>query len=170
MAKSAIEKFISNYIRNKKINESKEGYESWLRKNGVDPTSDLSDSVGAAYTEAEKMRSVNSSTAEALADNGLLRSGYARYLNESISEKKNAKIADAIQSYLKTDTKNKSAYSDELEKREALRAAEEEKAEAERKKAEEKALEEAKSAAEKAAQQAAKKENEILKQEEKINS
>ncbi len=190
MAKSAIEKFITNYIRNKKISESKEGYEAWLRKNGVDPTAGLSDSVGKAYAERERAASGNSDTAEALAESGLSDSGYAKYLSASIEDAKNENVSKAIAGYLATDTENKVGYSKELERLESIRIAEEKKAEEERKKAEEKAqeeakkaeekaqeeakkaeekaLEEAKKAAEKAAEEAAKKEAETIKREEKI--
>ena len=179
MAKSAIEKFISNYLRNKKISESEEGYEAWLRKNGVDPTAELSDRIGKSYAESEKASSDYSSVKEALAENGLTNSGYAKYLGERALARRDDGIESAIQSYLGSDAANKKEYSNELERQEAIRLEEkmkaeeerlkaEEKAKEEAKKAEEKALEEAKKAAEKAAAEAAKKEEESLKREEKI--
>ena len=159
MAKSEIEKFIKNYLRNKMISESKEGYESWLRKNGIDPTARLSDSIGAAYAEKEKTGSKHSSVAESLSSSGLSKSGYAAYLDSSMNKRLNGRLTDAIESYLTSDLKNRTAYSSELEKQESIRKAEEEKA---AKTAEKEAL----AAAKKAAEEAAKKEAEILKKEE----
>lgn len=154
MAKSAIEKFISSYIRNIKINSSKEGYEAWLRKNGLDPTVELSDRVAEAYTEKAKISSPYSSTAEALAESGLSRSGYAKYLEEAAGKTKNAKVSEAIGEYLKTDNTNKLSYDKELEALEEIRLNEEKKAE-----------EKAKAEAEKIAAEAAKKEQELIKKE-----
>ena len=148
MAKSEIEKFIKNYLRNKMISESKEGYESWLRKNGIDPTGRLSDSIGAAYAEKEKTGSKHSSVAESLSSSGLSKSGYAAYLDSSMNKRLNGRLTDAIESYLTSDLKNRTAYSSELEKQESIRKAEEEKA---AKTAEKEALAAAKKAAEEAA-------------------
>ena len=188
MAKSTIEKFISNYLRNKQISQSREGYEAWLRKNGVDPTAQFSDSVGKATSEIERDASIYSTTAEALSGTGLSKSGYADYLGDALKEKSQKKIGTAIENYLKTETDNQLGYSDELERRENARIAAEKKAEeerikaeakaeAERKKAEEKAEaerikaeEKAKKEAEKAAEKAAKEEAERIKAEEKAEA
>ena len=171
MARSAIEKFISAYIRNKKISETEEGYEAWLRKNGLDPTARLSEKVGEAYAENEKAASFHSSVAEALAERGLSQSGYARYLKEATEAKKNAGIEKAIQSYIGTDSDNKAEYSRELERREAIRVAEEKKAEEARimaeKKAEEERLKEKKKAEEERQKAEKKAEEERLKAEKK---
>ena len=144
MAKSSIEKFISADIRNKKLSETKKGYEAWLRKNGIDPTAELSDSIGKAYAENEKSISHASSTAEALAESGLSKSGYAKYIKEATEERKAAKVGKTVQTYLAADQDNKAVYSDELDRLEAKRLAEEKKAEEERQKAEKKAEEEGK--------------------------
>ena len=190
LAKSSIEKFISAYIRNKKLSETKKGYEAWLRKNGIDPTAELSDSIGKAYAENEKSISHASSTAEALAESGLSKSGYAKYIKEATEERKAAKVGKAVQTYLAADQDNKAAYSDELDRLEAKRLAEEKKTEEERQKAEKKAEEErikaekkaeeerikaekaaeekARKEAENAAKEAAKIEKEALEREAKI--
>ena len=116
MAASSIEKFIKNYINNKKISESKEGYEAWLRKNGVAPLSDFSESVAAASADYEKRASSYGSTAEHLAESGLTNSGYAKYLGDALKGKRNAAFESAISEYLETDSKNKVGYENELER------------------------------------------------------
>jgi len=143
LAKSAIEKFISSYISSPK-KKSKKGYEEWLRKNGVDPTSELSEKIGEAYAEKEKKSSHFSLLNERLSESGLLQSGYAKYLGDSLESEKDGKINLAMQGYLDTDSKNKAAY---LKEENSLAEA-------------------AKKAMEKAAKEAEKKEKEILKNEE----
>ena len=165
MAESSIEKFIKNYINNKKISESKEGYEAWLRKNGVAPLSDFSESVAAASADYEKRASSYGSTAEHLAESGLTNSGYAKYLGDALKGKRNAAFENAISEYLETDSKNKVGYENELERLEEIRIAEEKKAEEERLKAEEKAKKEALAEEKKAAEKAEKEKAELLKNE-----
>ena len=156
MAKSAIEKFIKNYVRNKKVSDSSDGYEAWLRKNGYDPTADFSESIGKANAENEK-RSMRLS--ESLSDVGLSKSGYASYLKEELAKNKTGSLENAIEDYIKTDSSNKRSYQKEAERLEAIRVEEE-------KKARENAIKEA----EKAAEKAAKKEAEILEKEEKFKT
>ena len=156
MAKSTIEKFIKNYLRNKRISEGDKGYEAWLRKNGVDPTLKLSDSTADAYGEEALLSSDHSSVKETLADRGLLKSGYAKYLDASIKGAREEKVNKAIDSYLSSDAKNRSAYSEERARLEEIRIAEEKKAEEERLKAEQKAKEEAEKAEQKAKEEAIK--------------
>ena len=165
MAASSIEKFIKNYINNKKISESKEGYAAWLRKNGISPMSDFSEAVSNVQANYQKEISANGSTAEYLAENGLSGSGYAKYLGDALKGKRNAGFADAISEYLKTDSKNKLGYENELERLENIRLAEEKKAEEERLKAEEKAKKEALAEEKKAAEKAEKEKAELLKNE-----
>ena len=176
-SKSSIEKFISNYLRNKKISESKEGYEAWLRKNGIDPTATLSDHIGKTYAQDAIDSSEFSSSAQSLHNAGLSKSGYAKYLGETLEKNKEESLGKAIHSYLRTDSDNKIGYDSELQKRESARIAAEEKAEKERIKAEQKAEaerlkaeEKAKKEAEKAAEKAAKEEAARLKAEEKAEA
>ena len=186
--KSSIEKFINSYLRNKKISESKEGYEAWLRKNGIDPTATLSDSIGKTYAQNAIDSSELSSSAQSLYNSGLSKSGYAKYLGEALEKSKEDSLGKAIHSYLKTDSDNKIGYDSELQRRESARIAAEEKAEKERIKAEQKAQaerlkaeakaeaerikaeEKAKKEAEKAAEKAAKEEAERLKAEQKAEA
>lgn len=174
MAKSAIEKFISNYIRNKRISESEEGYEAWLRKNALDPLADFSDEVGLSHAESEQRSSRYGSESEALSDIGLSKSGYAKYLGESIENNKKKRLEKAIDRYIKSDVKNKSEHKAEKDRLEALRIAEEKKAEAERIKAEEKAEAERIKAEEKAEAERIKAEEkarqEAIKVAEKLES
>ena len=167
MAKSAIEKFIKNYVRNKKVNAAPKGYEAWLRKNGYDPTEELSENVGKAHAENAKLTAELSNT---LSDSGLSYSGYAKYLKSELDRKKSRSIKDAIEGYIKTDSTNKKNYLKEIERQEAIRLEEERAAEEKRleeeKKAQENAIKEAKAAAE----NAAKKEAEILEKEEKFKN
>ena len=159
MKKSALEKFIQSYVRNKQIRESREGYEAWLRKNGVDPTASFSKSAGDAYADHERTKTKSSELYESLAENGAVGSGYAKYLYEAERKKRDSRIGSAMKTYIDTDTKNRSAYSGELEKLEEARISEEKKAE-----------DAAKKAIDDAAKAALKKEAEILKSEETIKN
>lgn len=168
MAKSTIEKFIQTYLKGIKTVKKKDGYEAWLRKNGIDPTAELSDSIGKIYAANEKINSESSARAESLANTGLKNSGYAEFLKDTARLSTEGKIASAIDSYLGADSKHKKAYDNELERLEAERIAEEKKA------AELLAKEEAKKEAErikaeeKAEAERIKKENEARKEAEKL--
>ncbi len=162
----SIEKFIKNYINNKKISESQEGYEAWLRKNGISPLAKLSEDTSRASADYKRAASPYGSTAERLAENGLSGSGYAKYLDGALRGKKNAAFENAISDYLKTDSENRVGYENELSRLEEIRIAEEKKAEEERLKAEKKAEEERLKAEEKALEKAEKEKAEILKKEE----
>ena len=164
-ASSTIEKFIKNYINNKTISESKEGYAAWLRKNGASPLSDFSESVSDASADYERLTSEHGSNAERLAEKGLLNSGYAKYLGDAMKGKRNSDFENAISEYLEADSKNKVGYENELERLEEIRIAEEKKAEEERLKAEEKAKKEALAEEKKAAEKAEKEKAELLKNE-----
>ncbi len=158
MAVSAIERFITGYLRNKKISEPKKGYADWLRKNGLDPTAELSEKIDAASTEYAKASSEYGSNAEALAEGGLLRSGYENFLKGELEREKNDGFEAAALGYIKQDIKNEEGYEKELED---IRLKEEKRAEEERLKADK----EAKDAAIKASKEAKKLEEDRLKKE-----
>lgn len=174
MAKSAIERFISGYLRNKRLSETKEGYADWLRKNGADPMTELDGSIARVTSEYEKDASMHGSDASMLSDLGLKRSGYADFLKDSLEEKRERGFENAALEYIDKDIKNEQGYEDELARREAIRLEEERKAEEERLKAEKKAEEErlkaekeARDEAIKASEKAKKLEEERLKNDKK---
>ena len=158
MAKSRIERFISGYLRNKKISETKKGYADWLSKNGLDPTADLSEKIGSAAAEHARSISKHGSSEEALRKGGLRGSGYAGFLKEEAEKIKNDGFESAALDYVKRDIENRDGYDEELDRLEKIRLKEE-------KEAKEKAEKEAREFAEKAAEKAKKLEEERIKAE-----
>lgn len=163
MAKSDFKKYISEYIRKNSVGKSKKGYAEWLRENGTDPTSLLSDAVSAALIKEEKSLLGSSRKNETLGESGLSKSGYAGYLSELIRKESEQSVKGAIDGYLSADSKNKSAFDSELKRLEEKRAAEQKKQE------EAKAKEEAKAEADRLKAEA-KAEAERLKAEQKAEA
>ncbi|MBR5139618.1 MAG: hypothetical protein IKV16_01060, partial [Clostridia bacterium] len=111
----------------------------------------------------EKNLSGSSAKNEALSKTGLSKSGYAGYLGELIKKDSGESVKKAIDDYLSTDSKNKSAFDTEILRREEERAA------AQKKEAEKKAKEEAKAESERLKAEA-KAEAERLKAEAKAEA
>ncbi len=116
MAKTAtLEDFIKNYVRNKSLTESKEGYSAWLKKNGVDSVGIMSDGISRTDTALKKASAAYGKRAESLGSLGLSRSGYADYVNRTAKKA----YADALSSinadYAKNEAKNLKTYEDHLE-------------------------------------------------------
>lgn len=157
MAKLKLENFIQSYLKNVVPSKIKNGYEAWLRQNGTDGKSELSEAIGKLLAESEKNSSDYSAIAETISGAGMKNSGYSKYLAESalISDKKS--LENLLSSYVALDSKNASGYEKEIKRIEEERVAEEKKA------AELQAKEEAKKEAERI-----KKEKEAIKQAEKL--
>lgn len=127
MAKSKLEKFIQGYLKNLALTTKKDGYETWLRQNGKDGKTELSEAIGKFLAESEKNSSDYSAIAESLSGAGMKNSGYAKYLAESalLSGKKN--LENSLLSYVSRDSQNTAGYEKEIKRLEAERIAKEEK-------------------------------------------
>ena len=79
-----LEKFIKQYVRNKRTAESESGYSAWLRKNRVTDDEELRAEAVRLIAESELTDRGRGSDAEFFRDSGLARSGYAGYLGDKL--------------------------------------------------------------------------------------
>ena len=110
-----LEDFIKNYVRNKSLTESKEGYSAWLKKNGADSIGAISDGVSRADTTMKKASVTYGKNAEELDSGGLLRSGYASYINDAARKSYADSLSSLNEEYLKIEAKNLKGYEKYLE-------------------------------------------------------
>lgn len=116
MARTAtLEDFIKNYVRNKSLTESKEGYSAWLKKNGADSVGALSDGISRADTALKKASVSYGKSAESLGSLGLSKSGYADYLNNTAKKAYTDKLSTLEADYSKAEAKNQKGYESYLE-------------------------------------------------------
>ena len=54
---TSLEDFVKNYVQNKLKSDSREGYENWLRQNGVDSYGIYSDALRDINTDYRRSRS-----------------------------------------------------------------------------------------------------------------
>ena len=119
MKSKRLEDFIKNYLNNKSISESEDGYRSWLGKNGADTTIALAKNLGAADTEYKMARPTYGSGGERLSTLGLTKSGYAAYLGESRDRTLDGRIKEADEGFASAEKKNRSGYSAFLKEEES---------------------------------------------------
>ena len=105
-----LEDFVKNYLKNKAVTESPEGYAEWLRSNGVPADRIYANSMRDISTDYRQQRSEFGSNAENLASLGLSSSGYSDYINgKAYSEMQKSKRA-ARESYGTALSQNAADY------------------------------------------------------------
>lgn len=116
MAKNAtLEDFIKNYVRNKSLTESNEGYSAWLKRNGADSAAIVSDGISRADTALKKAAASYGKSAESLGSLGLSRSGYADYVNRTAKKEYSDSLSALNADYAKNEAKNLKIYESYLE-------------------------------------------------------
>ena len=116
MAKTAtLEDFIKNYVRNKSLTESDEGYSAWLKKNGQNSLGTLSDGISRADTALKKASGSYGKNAESLNSLGLSKSGYADYVNSTAKKEYADRLSSLNADYEATEANNRKGYESYLE-------------------------------------------------------
>ena len=122
MAKTPkLEDFIKNYIKTRKITESDEGYESWLKKNAPDSTERLSTALLTADTVRRKSLAEYGSTAENLSSRGLTNSGYASFLSDMAEKRFKSSVAKEQTKFITEKAKSYAGYENYLKEAENAR-------------------------------------------------
>ena len=100
MAKTkTFEQFLKTYLDNQAIADPKESYTDWVKAKAKDPKTlfkEREDSIAVANL---KSKSGYGKTAESLASSGLLRSGYADYINKRSDKIKLSSLNEAYTKY-----------------------------------------------------------------------
>ena len=112
---TSLEDFVNNYIQNKVKSNSKEGYERWLRANGIDSYGIYADAQRDITADYNRNRSNYGTVAERLGELGLSSAGYSDYVDgHAYSEmQKNKERARAA--LASNEAKNRKGYSEYLE-------------------------------------------------------
>ena len=143
MSLSSLEKFIRNYVKNKKLTETDEGYAAWLRKNGISGEADFSENVARVRSDYAKSVLPSGKNSELLYGSGLKKSGYADYLEDSALKNQTKGFEESVRGYLQEKGRMKNAFEeDKAAEEDAKRKAEEKAAEEEAKRLEKEAKEE----------------------------
>ena len=130
MAKLTLQKYIKKYLT-EGIGKKERGYAAWLEKNGISSEKVFEDSIAKALSEYEKGKSKNGRLTEDLISDGLFGSGYAAYLKDMNTRKRNDSLIKSAHSYMGGDAASRAKFSEENEAKEKARLQAEE---AERKK------------------------------------
>ena len=150
MGKTSILKYIEEYLDELSSAKSKKGYVAWLRKNAAAADGSFAQTLAQTESDYRKKTSRSSKSAESLSNSGLGKSGYAKFIGESLKKSRDERLAQATEEYIKSDSENRLEYDEELLKREEAERVRLEKEESARLKAAEKAAAEKKKAEEKA--------------------
>ena len=108
--------FVKTYLSNMEKTNTKESYEGWLKKNGIDAEGIYSSEMRNAATQKAKLDSGYGSRAESLASAGLQRSGYSDYLKSIANKSALTDKAKAESSLYSNTQKNLSGYADYVNK------------------------------------------------------
>ncbi|MBQ7363205.1 MAG: hypothetical protein IJW48_02015 [Clostridia bacterium] len=114
-SQSSLEKFLENYIKNKKITNSEDSFDEYRAKNAEDYGAEFSRGVEDAYVEAMKARADYGRNAEAIFSSGLSRSGYAERQRELSGETYEKRIAELIDKRNLAEARTVLGYADYLE-------------------------------------------------------
>ncbi len=115
MADKTLEEFIGEYVANKARSNTKESYESWLRKNGVNSESIYADALKEIDTDYKTSLSTHGSDAEALHRLGLTGSGYSDYLSGKAYSEMQSEKRHARADYEENVKKNQKGYQSYLD-------------------------------------------------------
>lgn len=118
MAKTAtLEDFIKNYVRNKSLTESNEGYSAWLKKNGADSAEIVSNGISSALASLKKASAAYGKNAEKLSSMGLSNSGYADYINSTAKRAYADRLSTLGADYARNEAKNLNSYESYLQEK-----------------------------------------------------
>lgn len=109
---ATLEEFLKEYIGTKKKQSTKESFESWTAKYGINAEDITSKRLRNLDTGYAKGISGYGALSEELADAGLVGSGYGEYLKRTSKKRLSEKETDAIESYADAFRKNANAYSE----------------------------------------------------------
>ena len=106
----SLEEFIKTYLENQAIKNTKDSYESWAKKNGINSDGIYNSRLVDAKTDYMKSKSEYGKIGEALARNGLSASGYSDYVSSrAYTDYQKAKDS-AFSEYSENERKNRRDY------------------------------------------------------------
>lgn len=108
--------FVKDYINNQKVTNSKESYEDWLTRNGIDSSGIYDLDIKNARSDYAKATAGFGALGEGLSSSGLLGSGYSDYINASAYGQLQKARQNALSKYSENERANKSAYSEYVKK------------------------------------------------------
>ena len=108
--------FVKDYINNQKVTNSKESYEDWLTKNGIDSDAIYDLDIKNARSDYAKAAAGFGALGEGLSSSGLLGSGYSDYINAAAYGKLQKARQNALSQYSENERANRSAYSEYVKK------------------------------------------------------
>ena len=113
--KSSLEKFLENYLNNKKITNKEDSFEDYKRKNLPDYDAEYAKEAESAYVNALLSRANYGATAEKLHSMGLGGSGYMARQSELSNDKYEKALERLMGKRRESEESARRSYSDYLE-------------------------------------------------------
>lgn len=117
--KTELRRFLEQYLKNRRLSDTKQSFAEFLKGEGSDPKAAAEHSFAEALKTYKQSLPTYGRQAEALAESGLLGSGYAARLGEvkrARLENERVKIEDALNSAQKTARADYARYLSEYKK------------------------------------------------------